>query len=314
MNAGLRALLAGIVDYAGLFPPAKLPLDPAIRNYARYRNEPEAWMLGRFVVPVGQLDALAPFVQELFADGPPLALTVLAATPEDRRAAEAFAGRMEGRVVADSFEVKAPSAAEVSRGWASGAVTTVWLEIGRRGADRYTAAGWASDGATVWCETGLEGDWRKAVGDTVAVLRGAPATGYKLRCGGATAAAVPTAEQVAFVLSACREAGVPLKCTAGLHHPFPQFDPAVGATTHGFVNVFAAGVLAHAGRADAARLEAVLGDADSSHFVFTDDGLRWDGLAATAGEIAAARRGLAASFGSCSFDEPRDDLRALGWL
>ena len=39
MSPSLRALLTGIVDYAGLFPPAQLSLDEAIRNYARYRTE-----------------------------------------------------------------------------------------------------------------------------------------------------------------------------------------------------------------------------------------------------------------------------------
>ena len=40
MRGSLRALLTGIIDYAGLFPPARLPLDQAVRNYGRYRNEP----------------------------------------------------------------------------------------------------------------------------------------------------------------------------------------------------------------------------------------------------------------------------------
>ena len=43
----LHALVSSIIDYAGLFPPARLPLDTAIGNYARYRTEPEAWMLAR---------------------------------------------------------------------------------------------------------------------------------------------------------------------------------------------------------------------------------------------------------------------------
>jgi hypothetical protein len=44
-------LLTGLIDYAGLFPPAKLSLDQAIRNYAAYRQCPERWMLGKFVIP-----------------------------------------------------------------------------------------------------------------------------------------------------------------------------------------------------------------------------------------------------------------------
>ena len=56
MSATLRVLLGSIVDYAGLFPPARLPLDQAVRNYLRYRSEPESWMLGRFVLPAARLD------------------------------------------------------------------------------------------------------------------------------------------------------------------------------------------------------------------------------------------------------------------
>ena len=77
MNASLRALVAGIVDYAGLFPPAKLPLDQAMRHYARYRTEAEAWMLGRFVCPAVRLGELAPHVEELFTSGPPLSISAL---------------------------------------------------------------------------------------------------------------------------------------------------------------------------------------------------------------------------------------------
>jgi hypothetical protein len=47
----LRALLEGLIDYAGLFPPAALSMQDAVRNYARYRDEEYAWALGRFIVP-----------------------------------------------------------------------------------------------------------------------------------------------------------------------------------------------------------------------------------------------------------------------
>src|SRR4051812_41630301 len=66
MTFGLRTLLAGIIDYAGIFPPARLPLEQAIRNYARYRQGPASWMLGRFVCPAAQLTPLAPLIDELF--------------------------------------------------------------------------------------------------------------------------------------------------------------------------------------------------------------------------------------------------------
>ena len=53
-TSGARAFLNGLVDYAGLFPPAGLGMKEAVAEYARHRREPEAWMLGRFVVPAAR--------------------------------------------------------------------------------------------------------------------------------------------------------------------------------------------------------------------------------------------------------------------
>jgi hypothetical protein len=59
MSLAFRAFMSELIDYAGLFPPARLDLDTAIRKYARYRDQDEAWMLGRFIIPAGQLAQLA---------------------------------------------------------------------------------------------------------------------------------------------------------------------------------------------------------------------------------------------------------------
>ncbi len=106
---------------------------------------------------------------------------------------------------------------------------------------------------------------------------------------------------------------MPLKFTAGLHHPVRRLDPGLGVTMHGFVNVFAAGVLAHARRLGEEQLRVILEDEDAGDFVFDEAGLCWRDHRAGTAEIVAARRRVV-SFGSCSFDEPHDDLRALGWL
>ena len=52
----LRILLRGLIDYAGLFPPASLDMADAVRNYAAYREGEHAWALGRFVVPAARLE------------------------------------------------------------------------------------------------------------------------------------------------------------------------------------------------------------------------------------------------------------------
>ena len=66
MQASLRAFLDQIIDYAGLFPPAKLPLDEAVRNYvAAGTQSPHRWMMRSFVCPTASLGELAALGQRI---------------------------------------------------------------------------------------------------------------------------------------------------------------------------------------------------------------------------------------------------------
>jgi hypothetical protein len=328
MSSSLRALLAGVIDYAGLFPPARLPLDQAVRNYARYRREADAWMLGRFVIPAARLPELEPFHEELAGSESPFVVAVLGRGGEDLhsfleglgadlQAAAAFQKKYARHVRVEVLEVRLPAGAADPRRQNG---TRVLLDFAATLISRVGPAG-----LTLAYELGPVPDGRAALRSVVGSLswynamdavkqRTCCSAVFKLRCGGVEAAAFPSPEQVAFTLDTCRAAGVPLKFTAGLHHPLRHLDPGLQAPMHGFVNVFVAGVLAHARSLGAEQVQAVLEDEDASHFSFTDEGLRWQDLRASTEEVAAARRELVFSFGSCNFDEPRDDLRALGWL
>ena len=59
MVQSMRALLANLIDYAGLYPPAALPLPEVIANYERYLLSPEAWMLNRLVLPIERLSEVS---------------------------------------------------------------------------------------------------------------------------------------------------------------------------------------------------------------------------------------------------------------
>ena len=99
----VRAFFAGIIDYAGLFPPAKLPLDRAIGNYAKYRAGRDAWMLGRFIIPaarLGELDAFA----HLFSSGPPL--PALRPRPRRRHGRSFWAGIDADREAVAAFRCR----------------------------------------------------------------------------------------------------------------------------------------------------------------------------------------------------------------
>jgi hypothetical protein len=309
MFASLRALLTGIIDYAGLFPPAKLTLDQAIRNYARYRREAEAWMLGRFIVPAARLEELEPYHDELFRFNPPFAFSVLgrsgATLPEflanlraDLHDIAAFRKRHGDRVIVDVMEVRLPPDLADPR-----------LPDSAESLYKTVRVFPAIDLLVFFEPPGPAAALLEQLGrlpcDDV---------GFKLRCGGLEASAFPSSSQIAEALCGSLDAGVPFKATAGLHHPLPRFDAGVNARMHGFLNVFLAGVLAHAHDLTAEQIRPILDDDQASHFSFDDKRASWRTLRATTKAITAARQDFVLSFGSCSFDEPREDLRALGWL
>jgi hypothetical protein len=128
----------------------------------------------------------------------------------------------------------------------------------------------------------------------------------KVRTGGLTPEAMPSSEALADFLSEAASRRIAFKATAGLHHP-------IRATMHGFVNVFVAAAFAWLGAERAVMLD-VLNDEDAGAFQFLTGELRWRGRGITAAAMETARRDFAHSFGSCSFAEPVEDLRTLGWL
>jgi hypothetical protein len=76
MTEALRTLLAGAIDYAGLFPPAALDMPAAARNYAAYRAGPYSWALGRFIVPSARLNEVDPDWKCVALGVPPRAVPV----------------------------------------------------------------------------------------------------------------------------------------------------------------------------------------------------------------------------------------------
>jgi hypothetical protein len=137
--------------------------------------------------------------------------------------------------------------------------------------------------------------------------------GYKLRTGGVTADAFPTSTQVAKALVTPATHQLPIKFTAGLHHPLRQYREEVQTKMHGFLNVLGAAVLAAEHRWDTNQTAIMLEDEDAPSFSFADDFFAWREWHIDTKRLQYRRR-FVVSFGSCSFDEPRDDLRVLNLL
>jgi len=115
------------------------------------------------------------------------------------------------------------------------------------------------------------------------------------------------AELAAFIVG-CRDLGLSFKATAGLHHPIRD------GIVHGFLNLLAAAVLAHASGAGERELAGVLLETDASVFGVTDEAFTIGGHRFEADQVAAARTELFVGYGSCSFSEPVEDLHGLGLL
>jgi hypothetical protein len=270
-------------------------------------------MLGRFVCPAARLAELSPFVDELFRDGPPLAVSVLwtggdtireysASAVKDVKAISDFQNGAENRASVEAWEFRPLAHLPISTEF-DGILKLI--------------ASFLADSPVnpeFWYEfpSGPSlAKWLHLLPSAVSV-EPTHCQGFKLRCGGAVSSATPTPDHIALAIASCVDAGVPMKFTAGLHHAMRHLDAQQGI--HGFLNVFCAGVIAHAQGLDQDQLRLILEDTDPTAFHFDPYGLSWNDLRATREQIESARRKFVTSFGSCSFDEPRDDLRAMGLL
>jgi hypothetical protein len=292
------ALLNGLVDYAGLFPPAGEDMATAVRNYADYSRGADSAALGRFIVPLARLGEFETTASGSLPTGRsanPWRVSVLIA--DDVRAAvdemEKFNARHEkgsrnGVAIIDVAELKA---------------TTV-EEIANQQRD-------LSRNLTSYFEIPLTGDVASLVRAIAEVSSRA-----KIRTGGLTPNAFPSAQSIIDFMMECHAARVPFKATAGLHHPIraeyrlTYDDDSPRAMMYGFLNVFLAAALIDAGENDQVALEA-LEETDSSAIEFHDSYVQWRDKRIGAEQLTHARSNSAISFGSCSFREPIDELASL---
>jgi hypothetical protein len=296
----LHALLANSIDYAGLFPPAGLAMSAAAANYAAYREGEAAWALGRFVVPAARLSEFEK-----------AAATLLAARP----AGEAW--RLAALFGADpAADLRAIG--EFNCRHAAGGAGAAAADVVEAKAGDVNAVAALLDHMPEYLEAYVEVPVDR---DPALLVRAIAGRGgrAKIRTGGVTPEAFPSAAAIARFIAACVKAGVPFKATAGLHHPLRAVHPLTYAADSprgrmfGFLNVFlAAAFMSHGLDSTAAVL--LLEESDPSSLRITEDAVEWRGRRLSAEDIASARVQTIVSFGSCSFTEPLGDLAALGLL
>ncbi|WP_024802866.1 hypothetical protein [Nocardia sp. BMG51109] len=271
----IPTVFAALVDDAAIFPPGSLPLPAAVEAHAAHRNSHLRALVGPFVVGTGALATAAELATpELF----PAALPVSVVVPSPDALGETIAVAGRCRVAMEALEIK--------------------LDHSRPLAPQITEIADRDRGdATTYVEAPRPShpEWP----DVLAAIadRGLR---LKFRTGGTQAEAFPAEAELTTWIGAAARRSTPFKCTAGLHNAVRHTSAATGFEHHGFLNILCAA---------AAAADGADGDSVASLLAERDGGVLADAL----GDTAAARP-LFASYGSCSIDEPYEDLAALGLL
>jgi hypothetical protein len=294
----VRIFMTGLIDYAGLFPPAELDMKSAVRNYASYRSGDYGWALGRFIAPIARLEEFERIAQDFWPRGPGAGLWQVSVLCGPEPEADV-------RRILDFNRRHSKSA--------DAAIDTI--EISIRQADEIgRARELVPEGIVVYFEVPVAADPR----DKIAKI-GITGGRAKVRTGGTRAEFVPSTADLIRFIKTCATADVPFKATAGLHHAvrsvqkFTYERDSASGITHGFLNVFIAAAFIRAGLT-CDSISMLMKEESGAAFRFESEGISWRDHQIRNEQLREARNNFAIAFGSCSFQEPIDDLKALGLL
>jgi hypothetical protein len=281
----IQTLLTGLFDYAGLYPPASLSLRSAANNYLEYSRGEHASALGRFIINSDRLEELRSVAGKSLGE---LKLSVIVSEAADL---DLITEHIRKGLPIDAVEIKCAQPDGIKR-----------------------MAARVPQPLAAYFEVPLDESGPDA-------LEAISTSGMraKIRMGGVVAEAFPSISAVVQILEALAKLRLAFKATAGLHHPIRSCRPltyeaqSAKGTMYGFLNLLcAAAVLYFNGQSSDA--EKILAEEDSSAWQLSPDTLQWRHLKWTLDQLSTLHREFFISIGSCSFEEPIQDLNAMGWL
>ncbi len=297
----VRILLDGVIDYAGLFPPASLDMQTAVQNYSNYLQNEHGGLLGNFVLPITRLTEFEDAAANLLPKGNPVYPWHLSVIGSDNLIADleelldfnVYHARDEnaGAVVIDTIELRAETVENIQRAMYILPRTLI-----------------------TYFEIPIQKDPSNLL-EAILNFRARA----KVRTGGMHPQYFPQAEHLAQFLCLCAKDRVPFKATAGLHHPlrgnYPlSTAPESEATTmYGFLNFLLAASFARFDF-DPADVRDVLLEQSPEAIIFDESGIQWRRHRLTNNQLQVTRNQIAMSFGSCSFTDPIKELQALRLL
>ncbi|MDG1875133.1 MAG: hypothetical protein P8J27_14565, partial [Mariniblastus sp.] len=304
------------VDYAGLFPPAALPMSQVIDNYAKYLVCNESSMLGRLIIPASKLVDFEKVAKEHLANSPESPWRISALVPAIQSSQDSVdASEFEkGFQAIDEFNLRNRTSDGVRTLVDAVEIRTPNEEIVQATVQRLLKR--EDDSIKAFLEIPHASDPTPLV-KLIAQQAIAHPVFAKVRTGGVTPELIPPANDVARFIHACVANEVGFKATAGLHHPIRSKHPLTYATDapcgtmHGFLNVFVAAAIAFEHRTTTETLEEILLVKSNNEFEFTDERLTWNNYSVSNNSIIDTRNHGLISFGSCSFVEPTEELTQL---
>jgi len=303
-SVSLHHFLYKLIDYAGLFPPAKLEIEPSLKNYAEYIKSTDKWMMSQFIIPVSRLDEIPTGLMKKYSENFPLRLSLISGDIcNDIATVNKFIKMNNNSTIFTGYESRISDLAMFSQNL---------LDVQKLGQDQNL-------NFESFYEVSPNDSWINQMNEVVSIIsafnaRYEAGVGFKLRCGGVEANMFPPADNIAQAILACRDASVSMKFTAGLHHPVRHYSESVKTKMYGFFNIFIGGMIADKFNLEADALTTILLDENPENFTFDDNGLHWKTYSISSLEIQNYRQEAFISFGSCSFNEPREDLQQLGLL
>lgn len=281
-----RQLFTGLFDDAALFPPGNAPMVRAVPAHLGYHDRADAELIGPFLCPASRLGELRSTLDDgVCIDVRVVVDTGIAGLP-DAIAALTRDDRDPAVFREHGFEIALPADADLG-------TAARRLVAAIQATDQYAMP-------NVFVEVPIAATTSAAL-DVLADYD----VFAKLRTGGSDAAAYPGERQVAEFILGCLDREVRFKCTAGLHHAVRNTDPATGFEQHGFLNILLAVSVALSG-GDPAVVAAELAERDAEAIAERTRRISDD-------QANRIRRWFR-SFGTCSIQEPLDDLVALGVL
>ena len=230
----LKLFLTKLIDYAGLFPPANLNLIPALKNYRTYIECEDHWIISQFIIPVNELENISDSEMENFNNKFQLDLSILSGNLfDDIEKLKSFKCKYSNKIAFSGLETRIGKIEEFQE-----LISSTNFTINNENLNLAT-----------FFELHYGDDWVENMQIAVKTIsdfnkNNQSNFGFKLRCGGIKADMFPEPTFVANAIIHCIKYDVPMKFTAGLHHPIRHHSSEYDTEMHGFINMFCASTFA----------------------------------------------------------------------